>query len=711
MADSGRRHETRAWVLDRPGVCWRRARARKAAPLIDGAAYFAALGEALERARRNVFVLGWDINADLVLDPARGSETLAELLGRLTAGRPDLEVRLLIWDWLLVYSLERQLRPARRFSMHAGDRVKLRLDSQHPPGGCHHEKVVVIDGQTAFVGGLDLTSGRWDTPEHKPHEPRRAVRTSDTSQPFHDVVLMVDGPVAAAIEQLACERWWVATGERVSPCPRSTDGHSPWPRSVPPWFRDVQVGIARTRPDWGRWSPAREIKQLYLAAIESAERTIYIESQYLTAGPIARRMAARMSARPTLESVIVTPARCESPVETAAMDVGRARFMRRLRRTAPERVRVLYPRVPGVDGEPVPINVHSKLLVIDDRLLCVGSANLCRRSLGLDTELCLAIEATPQDVDVRRSIRRFRDTLLAEHLEMPPEAVARAIAAEGERVVPVLNRVGGRLEELRLRLPGWLRLVASPARLADLDEPLTATKVAEHLASARRRREWLRQIVKMALLLALLVVLGVVAQSDALGLRPHVEAAFAFADRHETDPLGVVVVVLVFVLASLVLVPVTLLIAAAAAAMGPVIGFVSALLGTVAAAAVTFLIGRALGRERVRRLAGRRAVSVSHRLGRHEILAVALLRLVPLAPFTIVNIVAGVSEVRLAHFVIGSGLGLTPGIALTTVFGTQLGAWLRHPDPVGAVILLGALALLALGGYVLRWWNQSRLPV
>ena len=92
-------------------------------------------------------------------------------------------------------------------------------------------------------------------------------------------------------------------------------------------------------------------------------------------------------------------------------------------------------------------------------------------------------------------------------------------------------------------------------------------------------------------------------------------------------------------------------------------------------------------------------------------MAVALLRLVPLAPFTIVNIVAGVSEVRLAHFVIGSGLGLSPGIALTTLLGTQLGAWLRHPDPVGAVILLGAVALLFLGGYALRRWSQSRVPV
>jgi uncharacterized membrane protein YdjX (TVP38/TMEM64 family) len=87
---------------------------------------------------------------------------------------------------------------------------------------------------------------------------------------------------------------------------------------------------------------------------------------------------------------------------------------------------------------------------------------------------------------------------------------------------------------------------------------------------------------------------------------------------------------------------------------------------------------------------------------------VALLRLVPLAPFTVVNIVAGVSEVRLGDFLLGSALGLLPGIAFATLFGHQLGSWLRDPDPWGLALLLGVLAVALAGGWAVRRWAQRR---
>ncbi len=695
-------------VLSRSGVCWRRARAEQVAPLIDGAAYFAALAQALEGARHSVFLLGWDLNADLVLDPATGPETLVARLSRLTERRPELTVRLLVWDWIFFYSLDRQMLPQWRFEN--GGQVRFQLDGHHPAGGCLHEKLVVIDGSLAFVGGIDLTAGRWDTPAHPAREPRRAVTANEDRPPFHDLMLMVQGPVALDLEELARERWRVATGEAVPPTESGPDAGAPWPSGLEPWLSDVAVGIARTRPDSIDWKPAREIERLYLEAVGAAEDTIYIENQYLTAETVANRIAARMAERPALETVIVTPAKCEGLLETAVMDVGRARFTRRVRRAARKRVRIVYPEISDGDDRPVPINVHAKLLIVDDRLLCVGSANLANRSFGLDTEICLAIEAAPDDDTVRAFIRRLRDTLLAEHLETSPEAVQSAVAAAGGRVIPVLDQLGGRLRPLRLRLPTWLRLVAAPARLADLDEPLTPARVAEHLGTPRQRRAWQANLLQVGALLALMVGFGILAHSDLLGVHEHIEAVFALADRHAASPLGALIVVATFVLCSLVLVPVTLLIAATAATLGPLAGFSYALLGSVAAAGVTFLIGRLLGRERVRRLAGRRVAAVNRRLGQHGIIAVALLRLVPLAPFTVVNIVAGVSEVRLFDFMIGSGIGLAPGIAVTTLFGSQLGAWLRAPDTLGLVILLGSLALLLAAGFTLRRWGRSRTP-
>ncbi|MEK0083785.1 VTT domain-containing protein [Benzoatithermus flavus] len=696
-------------ILADPAACWRRSLATRVAPLVDGAAYFAALARALEAAKHSVFVLGWDINADLVLDPPQG-EPLDRLLDRLTAERPELEVRLLIWDWILFYSLDRQFLPQWRFDLRTGDRVRFRLDACHPAGGCHHEKLVVIDGRLAFVGGIDLTAGRWDTPAHRPREPRRGIGPNDERPPFHDLMLMLEGPVAADLEELARERWRVASGEDLPPTRAPADAPSPWPDHVAPWFRDVAVGIARTRPSGRGWTPVREIERLYARAVAAAERTVYIENQYLTADRIAAALAERARQVPGLEAVIITPTRCEGLLETAVMDVGRARFIRRLRSGfGSERLRVLYPEVGSEDGERIAVNVHTKLLIVDDRFLCLGSANLANRSMGLDTEIDVAIEAEPEDAAVRGAIRRLRDTLLAEHLETTPEAVAAAIAAAGDRIVPVVDQRSGRLSELRLSLPTWLRLVASPARLADLDEPLTAAKVTEHLVTPRRQHHWRQRLLRLGAVLVLLVILALLARSDVLGFEDRLHAVFALAEHYRASPLGAVIVLAAFVLGSLVLMPITLLIALTAATMGPALGFVYALLGSIIASAATFLLGRALGRERVRRLAGRRLAAVSRRLGSHGILAVVLLRFVPIAPFTIVNIVAGVSEISLRDFVIGSALGLLPGITLATLFGDRLGDWIRKPDPLGLVVLLGCLALLIAGGAALKRWGRSRI--
>lgn len=697
-------------VLATPGTCWRRSTATRAAPLIDGAAYFSTLAQALRQARRSVFMLGWDINADLVLEPDRGGPPLDRFLDGLAAARPELEVRLLIWDWILLYSLDRQPLPQWRFGARTGARVHFRLDGSHPPGGCYHEKLVVIDGRLAFVGGIDLTSGRWDEPAHRPREPRRSATPGEERGPFHDLMLMLEGPVAADLEALARERWLVGTGEAVPPAGLPAGTPSPWPGEVAPWLEQVEVGIARTRPLAPGWAPAREVEALLLRAIGSARRTLYLETQYLTAERVVARLAGRGREEPALDAVILTPARCEGLLETAVMDVGRARSIRRLRRAfGPERLRVLYPEVEDADGTKVPINVHSKLLIVDDRLLCLGSANLANRSMGLDTEVNVAIEAGgADDAAVRAAIRGLRDRLLAEHLEQTPAALAEAVAAENGRVVPVVDRLGGRLVELRLSLPTWLRLLASPAALADLDEPLTPARIAEQLAPARRRHQWRGRLARLVGLLALVLGFALLAYGDVLGLRAYVTELFDLAERYGSSPIGGAIVLGTFVLASLVLVPITLLITLTAATMGPVAGFLYALTGSVAAAGVTFLLGRVLGRERVRRLAGRRVNAVMRRVAGHGVLAVALLRLVPVAPFSVVNVVAGVSEIRLRDFLAGSAIGLLPGIALATLLGDRLGAWLREPDALGLTLLLATLGAVILAGIALRRWTRRQ---
>ena len=91
-------------------------------------------------------------------------------------------------------------------------RSKFCLDSVLPLGCSQHQKIIVVDDSLAFSGGLDLTTHRWDTSEHKLHNPDRCTPDGREYAPFHDIQALVDGDAARALADLARERWKQAKG-------------------------------------------------------------------------------------------------------------------------------------------------------------------------------------------------------------------------------------------------------------------------------------------------------------------------------------------------------------------------------------------------------------------------------------------------------------------------------------------------------------------
>ena len=153
-----------------------------------------------------------------------------------------------------------------------------------------------------------------------------------------------------------------------------------------------------------------------------------------------------------------------------------------------------------------------------------------------------------------------------------------------------------------------------------------------------------------------------------------------------------------YVVGSLVLVPVTLMILATAFAFGPLAGSAYSLGGCLLAAVLTYGLGRVLGRDTVRRLGSSRLNRVSRRLADHGLVTMFTVRLLPIAPYALVNIVAGASHIRLRDFILGSTLGMAPGIVAITFFEHQLQVAIREPGAksfaflavlVGAIIILG----------------------
>jgi phosphatidylserine/phosphatidylglycerophosphate/cardiolipin synthase-like enzyme len=247
---------------------------------------------------------------------------------------------------------------------------------------------------------------------------------------------------------------------------------------VTPDFERVHAAIMRTAAAGSRQDEIREIERATVAAIASARRLIYVENQYVTAKSAADALLARMLENPDLCVLVVTARLTHGWLEAKTMGVGRERFMHTF--AAPDvrrRIHFLYPvarrgtlrgaiarRRPPMPslikrrrgarttelgaGRPgdMSIEVHSKLLVVDDRLLLIGSSNLNNRSMGFDTECDVAIEAGSREQ--RAAVEGIRNRLLAEHLDSDPAEVAAALETNG-RLDEALFSIAGARRALR----------------------------------------------------------------------------------------------------------------------------------------------------------------------------------------------------------------------------------------------------------------------
>lgn len=461
-------------TLFEPGRnCWRVARAERLGLIVDAAEYFARLRQALLAARRQVLLIGWDFDFEIDMLPGESDEegrapdgmpnALGPFLEAIVEGSPELSLYILKWDGAILAAPGRIL-PAIWMDLFGNERIHLALDSHHPLGGCHHQKVVVVDDALAFCGGIDATEDRWDTPDHAPGDPRRKRKDGSPSEPWHDATTALTGPVARALGDLARRRWEFATGEALE----APDGEAPgeiWPEGLTVAARGVEVAIARTEPPYKGLPYIDEIERLYLDAIACARELIYIESQYLTADTVNAALERRLREPGGPEVVIINPQAALATLEDKAMHPLRGRAIERLQAADHEgRFRIWHPA--NAAGEP--IYVHAKILTVDDRLLRIGSSNLDNRSMGLDTECDVAFEG--REPQTAEAIAAFRACLLAEHLGTTPEAVERARAETGSWITAVeaLNPSEGRGLRRIVRMPeGPVERFMADTRLFD----------------------------------------------------------------------------------------------------------------------------------------------------------------------------------------------------------------------------------------------------
>jgi phosphatidylserine/phosphatidylglycerophosphate/cardiolipin synthase-like enzyme len=352
--------------------------------LVDGEEALPRLQDDIAGAHDSVLLAGWAFEPAFRL--TRGGPTLRELLAQ-TAERAH--VRVLAWAGapLPLFTPSRTAVRAAREALVRGTTIELALDARERPMHCHHEKLAVIDGRVAYVGGIDLTSLAGDRLDSSEHPARGAIG-------WHDAAARVEGPLVADVADHLALRWRETTGEQLQPAPVGE------PRG------SVRAQFVRTVPnDVYDALPNGDFRILeaYVRALRSAQRFVYLESQFLWAPELVELLAGKLRRPPSDEFriVVVLPARPRNGADDTRGQLGVL-----IDNDPDGRLLACTLYQPGRVDQ---VYVHAKIGIVDDAWLAIGSANLNDHSLFNDTEACL----TTCDPAV---IRAARLRLWREHL-------------------------------------------------------------------------------------------------------------------------------------------------------------------------------------------------------------------------------------------------------------------------------------------------------
>ena len=410
--------------------------------LIDGAEVLPAIAAAIASAQRSVRVAGWAVSPHFALTRDEPPAVLRELLA--DAADRGVDVRVLLWAGAPLDAFTPGRKAVREacHELTAGTRVRAAVDARERLLHCHHEKLVVVDDEVAFVGGVDLTDlggDRWDTPRH----PARGRLG------WHDVATRLRGPIVADVAEHHDLRWTSVTGD---PLPRV--------RAVAP-AGDVRLQLVRTVPERVyEPQPLHEgafgVLEAYMRALRSAREFVYLESQFFWLPEVVDLLADKVRRPPTerFRIVVLLPSKANNGEDDtrgmlatlADADDGRGRFL-------PVTIDARTGRT--VDR----VYVHAKVGIVDDRWMTIGSANLNAHSFFNDTE----VNVVACDPALARTTRL---RLWSEHLERPLEVVGGDPCEVVDRLWwPIARaehdrRLDGRQRTHRLRLlsPGSHRI-------------------------------------------------------------------------------------------------------------------------------------------------------------------------------------------------------------------------------------------------------------
>jgi phosphatidylserine/phosphatidylglycerophosphate/cardiolipin synthase-like enzyme/uncharacterized membrane protein YdjX (TVP38/TMEM64 family) len=692
---------------------WQVAEASRGAFIIDGQDYYRAFREVLMQAEYYVCILAWDLMEEVEL--LRGEEPdddlptkLADFIYALVDRKPNLEVYIVLWDYSVVYLTERDWLPFTRFRKEPHDRIHLVEDSAVNIGASQHQKVVVADGQFALVGGLDLSAWRWDTQEHHPVDQRRKTPQGKSFQPYHDIQGAVTGEAAQVLDQLCRDRWQRAKGED-APWREGVGEKSIWPKSVKVDFENASTAFALTYSEYKDYPAVTQIERLHLDMITAAEKYIYFENQYLSSHVITEALIQRLKEEDGPEIIIILTQDTGGWLEEGTLGLLRCRLLEKLTEADQHgHFGAYFPYVEDDAGHQSQVYVHAKVMICDDRSAMIGSANLSNRSMKVDSEVVMALGLDASANSAPELLRR----LLSMHLGTEIDRIDASLR-ESKSINRTIRSVreGSRhqLKDLNMSCKGPLDRKLADTQLLDPDDPIDPGYWLKKTIGGAKRPEknapWKTYTgIGAAVLVVFLIGLGLKEAWGGVITKDSVETFF----RGLSQSVWTIPILCgIFLLSGLAVISLNVLLVAATLAIGPWTALACAFTGSLLSAIAAFYIGAAAGKPILEKFFEKRMRQIQRQIQKRGVLSVAILRIVPIAPFVVINLAAGISRMKLSTFVVGTFLGMLPGMAGVVFVTHQAKSVYTDPSWQTWVLLgLGVLVFLGLSFGVKKYLKR-----
>ena len=660
--------------------------------LTTSAEYYEALAACLAKAQHRILIVGWSFDDRVVLtrDAERPRKSVGDLLLECAARRPELLIQLRIWEAPPMFGADQYLSQSFRDRVAKTENLDLRFVPLDSAFAGRHEKYVLIDSVLAFLGGIDVTHSRWDRADHKAKNAKRTNPQGERYVPYHDVQIALSGPVVG-------ELWRVATGDGIveTAAEPMAPEESWWPPDLPVDAEDAVISLVRTRLDPHTDKTAvSEIRDRYLDLIGRAQTSIYIENQYFSSAAVTDAIINRVREPHGPDVVIIMSKRLPDTLGRMTMGTNNSVQLSRLLNEDAHGKVTFFSRV-APDDPDTTVKVHSKLMIIDSRVITLGSANISRRSFRMDSELNMIIDA--HDSDNHDLVRQLEARLCAQHCGLSTAEWIRLVADHDGSVPAALKARAADWPGLR---PGKLSLDTThlPAELIeklDMDKPPQAESAMQRLVQANPGgiRARIRQGLLVVLALALVSAAAVLFVRIDIDMEAILESV---RQIYRTRPvLGIALTIGSYWLSIALFVTIVVPIVFFAALHGPLLGILFSIAGLFSGAAVYYRLGLLVyDANWVNRFkAIRVAKEQLERIKPYGVWAVAISRMVPSGPFAVVNFVTGMLGFTWRQFLVGSLIGLLPGIVAFSLFGEIIQNVFTDPGWTNIALLAGFLVV------------------